>query len=134
MPRMKAISRPKETKKETAKATPKAAPKADPKVLAPVSAGGDEPPKDVHAFREALARRIQQLIARELRCWRTCALPACRRARACRLSPHGCPALPPLPEETEEEAARTRANVQRLLRELVARGRRAEADGIDQQS
>ena len=42
-----------------------------------------EPPEDMDELRNAMARRISQLIGNRKEYWRGCKEPACRRQRTC---------------------------------------------------
>jgi hypothetical protein len=83
----------------------------------------DDPvPTDIHEFRNKLARRISRLVANEKEYWRGCRERACRRQRACAAPRGRCSNAPPLPPDPDgRRAARVMAQVQRVLRESLAR-------------
>jgi len=80
-----------------------------------------EPPADIDEFRNAMARRINILIANRARYWRSCKETACRRAHACLAPRIHCSNAPPLPPLSPEQAARRRAEVMRAVREAADR-------------
>ena len=83
----------------------------------------DDPvPVDIDEFRNKLARRISRLVANEKEYWRGCKERACRRQHAC-FAPHvRCSNAPPKrPDPDGRRAARVKAQVQRVLRESLAR-------------
>jgi len=93
------------------------------------SAGFDpdaDPPADIDEFRNALARRINILIANRARYWRSCKETACRRAHACLAPRIHCSNAPPLPPLSPEQAARRRAEVMRAVREAADRMERKQ--------
>ena len=60
--------------------------KAKPKRGAPQRApedDDDDMPRDIEAYRLALARRISIGVSSVLKRWRSCAEPSCKRARGC---------------------------------------------------
>ena len=82
---------------------------------------GDPVPKDIDAFRYALARRIHRFIGDHERAWRHCPEGCCRRARHC-IAPSGkCVNLPPRRPMTAEQDARFRAQLHRMVRERLER-------------
>jgi hypothetical protein len=82
----------------------------------------DEPPADIDAMRYEFARRISRFIGDRRRAWRTCKEPACRRHRCCRAPRIHCSnAPPPRPDPDGRRAARTMAQVHRMLSELRTR-------------
>ena len=88
---------------------------------APEPADDDPVPENIDEFRNELARRIHRLIGDRQKYWRGCPEPACRRRGACLAPRIHCSNAPPLPPSTPEQQARTRAQVQHVLREIVAR-------------
>jgi len=91
-------------------------------------------PRDMDAFRFALARYLDWCLAEDLRTWQRCGERACRRAKSCMTSLDECPLLPPVPEMTPEENAKWRAELYDALEARVAEIELGEADGIDQHS
>ena len=86
------------------------------------NAMADEPPADIDALRYELARRINQFMADGRRAWRTCKEPACRRHRCCQAPRIQCSnAPPPRSDPDGRRAARTMAQVARMLRDLQGR-------------
>jgi len=87
----------------------------------------DEPPRDIDEFRNAMARRIEILIANEKGYWRGCKQPACRRQRGC-CAPRGyCSNAPPPPPDPDgRRFARVQAMFLRALN--AARAQREEAE------
>lgn len=82
----------------------------------------DDPPADIDALRNELARRISQFIGGRRRAWRACKEPACRRHHRCRAPRIHCSnAPPPRPDPDGRHAARAMAQVQRVLRDIQAR-------------
>jgi hypothetical protein len=80
----------------------------------------DAPPEDIDRFRAMLARRLTMLISDQQKCWRRCKEPACRRRRAC-AAPHSqCSNELPGPPATPEQIERTKALLQRALRDRLA--------------
>lgn len=80
------------------------------------------------AAREQLARRLMRLAAEAKETWRSCARPACRRARTCRGElPLPCLAAHKGPPMSPEESAWIAADILRALR---ARRRQLEAEGF----
>lgn len=87
-------------------------------------APADAPPADIDALRYELARRIGRFVGDRRRAWRTCKEPACRRHRRCCAPRIQCSnAPPPRPDPDGRRAARSLAQVQRVLRETSARQR-----------
>ncbi len=93
---------------------------------APQPDDDDPVPKDIDAFRYAMARRIHKFIGDHERAWRHCPEGCCRRARHCIALSGDCTHRPPgpEPEPTPEQFARFMAQLQRALRERLA-----ESDG-----
>ncbi len=82
----------------------------------------DQPPADIDALRYAFARRISQFVGDRRRAWRTCKEPACRRHRCCRAPKIHCSNVPPPKLDPDgRRAARSIAQVQRMLRDAQAR-------------
>lgn len=85
----------------------------------------DDPvPKNIHEFRNELARRISRFIADRRQSWRGCPERCCRRMRAC-AAPHvRCSMAPPSkPDPIGRRTARVLAKVQRAFRDFAeARG------------
>jgi hypothetical protein len=71
---------------------------------------GDAPPENIHAFRNAMARRIHMFI----NAWRGCPEGLCRRHRGCMAPNHRCTNAPPV-KATAEESARAVAQVYRQI-------------------
>ena len=100
--------------------------KAKPKRGAPQRApkGDDDMPRDIAANRQTLSRRISIGVSNVLKRWRSCAEPACQRARGC-CAPRGvCGNHKPSRPIKPEHAARNRA---RLHRTIVEHGERINA-------
>ena len=92
------------------------------RAAAPRNDGGDDGiPEDIDAVRHDLARRIEQLISDAQQRWHSCRERSCRRARNCRAPRGGCVnPKPHLKPAKPEQAARTMAQFQRMVRERVA--------------
>jgi hypothetical protein len=76
-----------------------------------------DPPADIDAFRNAMARRIHIAIND----WQGCTERLCRRLRDC-LAPSGaCTNAKPLPPMSPEEEARRRAEVVRAFKQACER-------------
>lgn len=86
-----------------------------------VETGDDPVPQNIDDIRDALARRIHQLISTEEQLWRTCREPCCKRARACRAPKIGCSNERPRKPATAEQVARVKAEFYRALQAEVAR-------------
>ncbi len=98
--------------------------KAKPKRGAPQRApedDDDDMPRDIEAYRLALARRISIGVSSVLKRWRSCAEPSCKRARGC-CAPRGVCGndKPPRPIKPEHDA-RNRAQLHRMIREQAER-------------
>ncbi len=99
---------------------------AKPKRGAPQSAPDDEDdddemPRDMEAFRRALARKISIGVSNVLKRWRSCAAPSCKRARGC-CAPRGvCGNVTRSRPIKPEHEARNRAQLHRMIREQAER-------------
>lgn len=81
----------------------------------------DEGPQNIDQFRRDMARRIHQFVSNREGLWLSCPEAACRRHRAC-AAPHGaCTNAKPRKPLTEQQQAQAMAEVQRMLREELAR-------------
>jgi hypothetical protein len=92
----------------------------------PKPADDDPVPENIDDFRNELARRISRLIAVEQGYWRGCQERACRRRRACVAPRIHCSNAPPLPPMTPEQEAQAIAQVQHMLREVMAQREQGE--------
>jgi hypothetical protein len=81
----------------------------------------DDMPRDIEADRQSLSRRIDIGVSNVLKRWRSCAEPACKRARGC-CAPRGVCGndKPPRPIKPEHDA-RNRAQLHRMIREQAER-------------
>ncbi len=93
---------------------------------APQPADDDAVPENIDEFRNELARPISRFIADRQGYWRGCRERVCRRRRACVAPRIDCSNAPPLPPMTPEQAAQAIAQVQRMLREVMARREQGE--------
>ena len=77
-----------------------------------------EPPSDMDAFRNQLARRIAMFI----NAWHGCKEPLCRRHRGC-MAPdiHCANVRQPTPEEVERDWPRVQAEFYKALQAEIAR-------------
>ena len=75
----------------------------------------EEPPEDIDALRNELARRIAMLIGNRKGSWRSCKERLCRRARGCKAPRIHCTNAGPSAPVSPERLARTMALVRRTL-------------------
>jgi hypothetical protein len=74
-----------------------------------------DPPKDIDAFRNAMARRISMAI----NTWQGCPQRLCRRLRGCMAPDVTCSNAEPLPPMSPEEETRRLAEVMRAFKQAA---------------